>query len=118
VSSLSFARSAAWKSGTSADPDPVRWVGDYQSRQGLYHFGERWYDPAEQRWIQADPLDQPFDYLGSNRFAYSGDDPVNNSDPGGLAFAKGDFTCGGGRVTGISWTSEFRLVYGEQGPRR
>jgi RHS repeat-associated protein len=45
---------------------------------GLYHFGERYYDPTTGRWTQPDPA--------SNvpEFAFAGDNPINEADPTGL----------------------------------
>ena len=42
---------------------------------GLYHFGERYYDPTVGRWTQQDPA--------GGGCAFGGDDPINISDPGG-----------------------------------
>jgi RHS repeat-associated protein len=45
---------------------------------GLYHFGERYYDPTTARWTQPDPLG------GSNaEYAFATDDPINETDPTG-----------------------------------
>lgn len=51
---------------------------------GLLHFGQRYYDPTDGRWTQQDPLMQPVDLYGANRYGYVGGDPVNGSDPSGL----------------------------------
>ena len=51
---------------------------------GLYHFGQRYYDPEIARWTQQDPLDQAADLQQANRYAYAGGDPTNDTDPTGL----------------------------------
>jgi hypothetical protein len=40
---------------------------------GMYHFGQRFYDPAGMRWTQPDPLDQTGDLREGNRYSYSSD---------------------------------------------
>ena len=41
-----------------------RWLGAEAGVNGLYRFGERWYDPSTQRWTQQDPLRQAGDLRG------------------------------------------------------
>jgi RHS repeat-associated protein len=78
------------------------WTGaQYDAGTGLYYLNDRYYDPATGRFISEDPAsaqfyDQPLgrwthststsadtSSVGSNRYAYSGDDPVNSRDPSG-----------------------------------
>jgi RHS repeat-associated protein len=79
--------------GTQTIPYPFGYKGGYRVpggnkgdgnvTNGLYHYGQRYYDPTTGRWTQQDPLD----HLGSttqvNRFLFAGDDPTNESDPTG-----------------------------------
>ncbi len=71
--------------------EPIRFAGGYldthQDGKGpmLLKFGERYYDPTLGRWTQ-DPISQPLDQHGWNRYVYSGDDPINNVDPSGMCF--------------------------------
>lgn len=51
---------------------------------GYVHFGQRYYDAANANWTQSDLIDQPKSLTSGNRYAYAGDDPINNVDPGGL----------------------------------
>ncbi len=51
---------------------------------GLYHYGQRYYDPSIMRWTQPDPLLNAGDVRQANRYAYVGGDPVNLTDPSGL----------------------------------
>ena len=53
---------------------------------GLYHFGQRDYDPSTSRWTQQDPLLQITDPNQADRYSYAGDEPTNGSDPSGLCF--------------------------------
>jgi RHS repeat-associated protein len=49
-------------------PDSFGFAGGYRTVDGLYHFGQRFYDLA--RWTQADPLDQAEDLMQGNRYVY------------------------------------------------
>ena len=72
---------------TSADLDvfnPFRFAGYYLDGTGLYHTGERYYDPSLGRFTQQDPLYDPLDSKLWNRYLYVGNDPVNYTDPAGL----------------------------------
>jgi RHS repeat-associated protein len=46
------------------------------------HFGARDYDARTGRWLEPDPIGVAG---GANRFAYSENDPINKTDPSGLA---------------------------------
>ena len=73
--------------GMSYSPtsDPFLFQGGYQMPggdagegnvpNGLYHYGERYYDPTTGRWTQPEPLS------GTPEYAFAGDDPVNADDP-------------------------------------
>jgi RHS repeat-associated protein len=50
---------------------------------GLVRFGGRWYDATTGTWTRQDALDSPPDPANANRYAYAGDDPINNADPAG-----------------------------------
>ena len=63
---------------------PLRFAGYwYDSQTGLYKVGLRYYDPDSGRWTQRDPIDNPLELHGWNRYIYAGDDPVNLTDPSG-----------------------------------
>jgi RHS repeat-associated protein len=53
---------------------------------GLYHFGQRYYDPTTGRWTQPDPLSKFASPVQANRFLFAGGDPINRSDPSGREF--------------------------------
>ncbi|HEX8085061.1 MAG TPA: DNRLRE domain-containing protein [Solirubrobacteraceae bacterium] len=59
-------------------------AGGYRSVGGLYHFGQRYYDPSLMRWTQLDPVDRADDLRGGNPYLYGGGDPVNRTDPTGM----------------------------------
>jgi RHS repeat-associated protein len=52
---------------------------------GLLYLNARYYDPALGRFISPDDWDPTLPGVGTNRYAYAGNDPVNKSDPNGHA---------------------------------
>ncbi len=81
-----------YKAGSS--DTPWRFAGAWFDRfpsstasdqNGFYKMGERYYDPRNGRWSQRDALNQKSDLRESNRYAYAGSDPINRTDPSGLA---------------------------------
>lgn len=72
---------ASW--GPLADANTYRFSSkELHSRSGLIHFGVRYYSPALQRWINADPIQEDG---GINLYAYVGNSPVVRSDPLGAS---------------------------------
>ena len=69
--------------------NPWRYDSGYLDPSGLYHFGTRYYDPTTGRFTQQD---RASGLAGSNLYAYTGDNPVNFSDPTGRYNEV--FTCG------------------------
>jgi len=72
----------AWTTTT-----PLKFAGGEHDTTGLYHYGQRYYDPAIGRFTQQDPLNQASDLRQANRYSYAGGDPVNFSDPSGCSRA-------------------------------
>ncbi len=65
--------------------NPHRYTGTYlDGATGLYLMGARYYQTDSGRFTQQDPLPSQ---VFSNRYGYTGGDPVNNSDPSGLLHA-------------------------------
>ncbi|MBD9597793.1 RHS repeat-associated core domain-containing protein [Ensifer sp. ENS05] len=54
---------------------------------GLQYLNARYYDPKFGRFILSDDWDPTKPGVGTNRYAYAGNDPVNNSDPDGHAYS-------------------------------
>ena len=70
--------------GNGAPQNPYAFhVGIKDPGSGLVKFGLRWYNPTTGTWTQQDTLDSPIDPTNANRYAYAGDDPVNDLDPSG-----------------------------------
>jgi RHS repeat-associated protein len=95
-----------------------RWAGGYLDGTGLYHFGQRFYQPASGRWSQQDSVERPGDPTQGNRYAYTGDDPVNFIDPSGRnwqsalrAFTGG---CAKGAAQSVGLAMATALVTGGQ----
>ncbi len=66
--------------------------GIYDADTGLILFGSRDYDSKTGRWTAKDPID--FEGGDTNLYGYIWNDPVNSSDPSGLA------VCGGACIAG------------------
>jgi RHS repeat-associated protein len=117
--------------GTQTIPDAFGFKGGYRMpggnkglgnvSNGLYHFGQRYYDPTTGRWTQQDPEAKTGDPAQENLFGFASEDPVNGSDPSGESSGCG-YSCylhrfgGGGGWNAcdtISWFAIFTpLKYG------
>jgi RHS repeat-associated protein len=53
---------------------------------GLLYLNARHYDPALGRFVSPDDWDPTLPGVGTNRYAYAGNDPVNKADPNGHQF--------------------------------
>ena len=58
----------------------------FDPETGLQYLNARYYDPLLGRFISPDWWDVTQAGVGTNRYAYSGNDPVNASDPSGHAY--------------------------------
>ena len=68
-----------------AHVNPIRYRGYYYDNEtGFYYLQSRYYDPAISRFINADSYGSTGQaFLGTNMFAYCGNNPVNMVDPSG-----------------------------------
>jgi RHS repeat-associated protein len=57
--------------------------GEGNVANGLYHYGQRYYDPTTGRWTQQDPEDRFGSTTQGDRFLFAGSDPINLRDPSG-----------------------------------
>ena len=70
-------------------PDTEGFIGErYDAETGLQYLNARYYDPTLGRFIQPDWWEVTQAGVGTNRYAYSFNDPVNKSDPSGHATEK------------------------------
>ena len=63
------------------------------TNNGITKFGYRWQYASTGNWLQRDTLDAPLDPGNANRYAYAGGDPINGSDPKGLAYCSSSVGC-------------------------
>jgi len=62
--------------------NPYQYTGRrYDEESGLYYYRARMYSPEQKRFTSSDPAGM---MAGPNRYAYAGNNPVNNRDPSGM----------------------------------
>jgi RHS repeat-associated protein len=77
-----------------APAEPKGFIGERDDPEtGLMYLHARYYDPVIGRFISADTLDPVVPGVGTNRYAYADNDPINKSDPNGHAVP---ILCGAG----------------------
>jgi RHS repeat-associated protein len=63
------------------------WIGErHDAETGLIYLNARYYDPVIARFVSPDWWDPNKPGVGTNRYSYSENDPVNKSDPNGHQF--------------------------------
>ena len=70
----------------SSNGQPFLGIGgeQYDADTGLYYLRSRYYDPQAGRFLSADPFGgYDSNPLTLHRYSYAGNDPINQSDPGG-----------------------------------
>ncbi|MEO1703303.1 MAG: RHS repeat-associated core domain-containing protein, partial [Pseudomonadota bacterium] len=66
------------------------YIGErHDPETGLIYLNARYHDPSIGRFISPDDWDPTIEGVGTNRYAYSANDPVNKSDPNGHYFESG-----------------------------
>ena len=76
-----------WKTDAIAPAEDKGFIGErYDADAGLQYLNARYYDPKLALFIQPDWFEVAKPGVGTNRFAYSFNDPVNKRDPGGNAY--------------------------------
>ena len=79
-----FGEHSEWLLPGNASPETKGWIGErYDADAGLQYLNARYYDPALGLFLQPDWFEVTKPGVGTNRFSYSFNDPVNLSDPGG-----------------------------------
>jgi RHS repeat-associated protein len=82
---------------------------------GMLYLNARYYDPERAQFNSPDDWDPTLAGVGTNRYAYAGNDPVNKADPNGHTF--GDFLnslFGGSSAPGGGATSAMSAAKTEQ----
>lgn len=73
-------------SGAASTVESKGYVGERDDPEtGLLYLNARYYDPEIGRFISADTWDPLLEGVGTNRYAYADNDPINKSDPNGHA---------------------------------
>jgi RHS repeat-associated protein len=79
-----FGADAEYILDVTADNDDIGFIGERKDAvAGLQYLNARYYDPELAMFIQPDWWELTRAGVGTNRYAYSGNDPVNLRDPGG-----------------------------------
>jgi RHS repeat-associated protein len=73
------------QSGT-AHAESRGYTGQRQDESGLIYLHARYVDPVLGRFISPDPTVPSSDNIGLNRYAYAGNDPINQTDTNGMGF--------------------------------
>ncbi|MDF1586088.1 RHS repeat-associated core domain-containing protein [Marinimicrococcus flavescens] len=90
------------EAGGPAQPESKGYIGERDDPDtGLLYLNARYMDPLLGRFIQPDWWDPTEEGVGTNRYAYAFNDPVNKSDPNGHEVGTPDYTLGGAAV-GVS----------------
>jgi RHS repeat-associated protein len=81
-----FGEQSEWVLPGNAAPETKGWIGErYDADAGLQYLNARYYDPELSLFLQPDWFEVTKAGVGTNRFSYSFNDPVNGSDPNGNA---------------------------------
>ncbi|MBK8447337.1 MAG: hypothetical protein IPL41_11835 [Micropruina sp.] len=102
INSATGALSTTWQDpyGAQRGTPPTAWTGDRgyvggtKDATGLTRIGARDYDPALQRFITLDPIQDLADPLQWNPYTYSNNSPITKADPSGLKACADYFQCG------------------------
>jgi RHS repeat-associated protein len=75
----------------------------WDAETGLMYLNARYYDPVLARFITPDDWDPLLLGVGTNRYAYAGNDPVNKSDPNGHHGGGCGGVCGDASDASSNW---------------
>jgi len=81
-----------WNNAAAVDPLPedIGFIGERKDAvSGLHYLNARYYDPGLRMFIQPDWFEVTEPGVGTNRYAYAGNDPVNLRDFSGNNFEPG-----------------------------
>ncbi len=79
-----FGEQSEWVLPGNAAPETKGWIGErFDADAGLQYLNARYYDPELSLFLQPDWFEVTKAGVGTNRFSYSFNDPVNGFDPNG-----------------------------------
>jgi RHS repeat-associated protein len=79
-----FGEQSEWLLPGNTSAETKGWIGErFDADAGLQYLNARYYDPELSLFLQPDWLEVTKEGVGTNRFSYSFNDPVNGSDPNG-----------------------------------
>ncbi|MDQ0473263.1 RHS repeat-associated core domain-containing protein [Labrys wisconsinensis] len=82
------------RAGLTAPANATReskaFIGERQDETGLIYLNARYYDPRIARFVSPDWWDPTQDGVGTNRYAYADNNPVNVRDPSGHCDCNGE----------------------------
>jgi RHS repeat-associated protein len=79
-----FGEQSEWLLPGNPAPETKGWIGErYDADAGLQYLNARYYDPELSLFLQPDWFEVTKAGVGTNRFSYSANDPVNKLDPSG-----------------------------------
>ena len=95
-----FGEQSEWLSAAQTTPEAKGWIGErFDADAGLQYLNARYYDPLLGMFLQPDWFEVMQPGVGTNRFSYSANDPVNGIDPGGNYC----IPCGIGAWEAVKW---------------
>ena len=79
-----FGEQSEWVLPGNTAPETKGWIGErFDADAGLQYLNARYYGPELSLFLQPDWFEVTMAGVGTNRFSYSFNDPVNKFDPGG-----------------------------------
>jgi RHS repeat-associated protein len=79
-----FGEQSEWLLPGNPSPETKGWIGErYDADAGLQYLNARYYDPELSLFLQPDWFEVTTPGVGTNRFSYSFNDPINKWDPNG-----------------------------------
>ncbi len=108
-----FGEQTEWLTASQPAPESKGWIGErFDADAGLQYLNARYYDPVLGMFLQPDWFDVMQAGVGTNRFSYSFNDPINKADPNGNSWKDlfkdffGAFAGSSSRKTSTSQASE------------